>query len=283
MCGAGTPRQHLSPVSVMVHQTPRVHKTPDSIVLSGRVLQFLTGIRACLLLGASIPSISSVSVPAPFIGNLLSLQHSLLIMFWLKYLRYFIACSLSANEVLSSPQLEGSTNPDVELGQEIYLNTPSSSQGSSLASQPDPKTPSDSPFNEITNGLHLPEIFSLNSQQNPASYLVTEPNYPPASQDSAFAPFDENEGLTNVIPSLPSFPQLNNLFPQGNYPDPKVPPDTQTDATERKKPDCNDGKFAFCCQQGPPTRGANIKGVPPEELRKRERERKSRLRKCRNC
>lgn len=204
-------------------------------------------------------------------------------MFWLKYSRYLIACSLSASEVLSSPQLEGSTNPDVGLSQEIDLNTPSSNQGNLIAFQPDSKTPSDSQFNEITNDLHLAGISPPNSQQYPASNPVIESKSPPASQDSAFAPFDENGGLTNVIPSLPSFPQLNILFPQGNNPDPKVPQDTQTDATERKKPDCNDGKFAFCCQQGPPNRGANIKGVPPEELRKRQRERKSRLRKCKNC
>lgn len=232
-------------------------KLRDSYFLSGRVVQFLTGIRVCLLLGVSTSSsISSVSVPAPLTGNLLSLRHSLLIMFWLRYSRYLIACSLSACEVLSSPQLEGSTNPDVERSQEIYLNTPSSSQGSFIA---------------------------LNSQENLASNVAIEPNYPPASQDSAFVPFDENGGLTNVIPSLPSFPQLNNLFPQGNHPNPKVPQDTQTDATERKKPDCNDGKFAFCCQQGPPTRGVNIQGLSPDELSKRQRERKLRLRKCKIC
>lgn len=177
-------------------------------------------------------------------------------MFWLKHSRYLIACSLSASEVLSSPQLEGSTNPDVALDQEIYLNTPSSNQGSFIA---------------------------LNSEQNPSSNLVIEPNYSPAFQDSAFVPFDENGGLTDVIPSLPPFPQLNNIFPQGNHPDPKVPQDTQTDEIVRKKPDCNHGKFAFCCQQGPPERGVNTKGVPPEELRRRRDERKSRLRKCRNC
>lgn len=177
-------------------------------------------------------------------------------MFWLKFSHYLIACSLSASEVLSSPQLEGSTDPDVERSQEIYLNTPSSSQGGFIA---------------------------LNSQENSDSNLVIEPNYSPASQDSALVPFDENGGLTNVIPSFPSFPQLNNLFPQGNHPDPKVPQDTQTDATERKKPDCNDGKFAFCCQQGPPTRGVSRTGLSPEELSKRRRERKSRLRKCSKC
>lgn len=211
------------------------------------------------------------------------MQHSVFIMFWLKYSRYLIACSLSASEVLSSPQLEGSANPDVGLSQEIYWNTPSSNQGNLIASQPESKTPSDNPFDEITNDLHLAGIFSPNSQQNPASNAVIEPKSSPASQDSAFAPFDENGGLTNVIPSLPSFPQLNILFPQGNDPDLKVPPDTQIDTTERKKPDCNDGKFAFCCRQGPPRRGANTRGVPPEEVGKRKHERKSRLRKCRNC
>lgn len=230
-----------------------------------------------------IPSISSVSVPASFIGNLLSMQHSLFIMFWLKYSRYLIACSLSASEVLSSPQLEGSANPDIGLSQEIDLNTPSSNQGNLIASQPDSKTPSDNSFTEITNDLHLAGVSSPNSQQNPASNPVIEPESTPASQDSAFAPFDENGGLTNVIPSLPSFPQLNIPFPQGNPPAPKVPPDTQTDATERKKPDCKNGKFAFCCQQGPPIRGANTEGLSPEELRKRQQERKSRLRKCGNC
>lgn len=238
-------------------------KVRDSFFTSGRVLQFHTTIRACLLLRASIP------VQSP--------PYSLFIMFWLKYSRYLIACSLSASEVLSSPQLEGSANPDMGLSQS------SSNQGNLIASQPDSKTPSDNPFNKITNDLHLAAISSPNSQQNPASNPVIEPQSAPASQDSAFAPFDENGGWPNMIPSLPSFPQLNIPFPQGNPPDPKVPPDAQTDATERKEPDCKDGKFAFCCQQGPPERGANTKRVSPEELRKRQRERKSRLRKCKKC
>ena len=240
-----------------------------------------------------MPQSPSFRSPASFDGNLLSLQRSLFIMFWLKYSRYVIACSLSASEVLSSPQLDGSTNPDIGLSQETDLHTTPSppNQGSLIASQPDSEIPSDNQFNEITNDLHLAGIFSPpNSQQNPASNAVIEPNPqvspPPASQNSALAPFDENGGLTNVIPSLPSFPQLNNLFPQqGNQnPDPKVPlQDTQTDANERKQPDCNDGKFAFCCQQGHPKRGPNIQGIPPEELERRQRERKSRLRKCRRC
>ena len=204
-------------------------------------------------------------------------------MFWLKYSRYLIACSLSASEVLSSPQLEGSTNPDIGLSLETDLNTPSPNQGSLIASQPDSGIPSDNPFNKITNGLPLTGILSPNSQQIPTSNPVIGPTPLPASQDYALTPFDENGGLTNVIPSLPSFPQLNNLFPQGNNPDPKVPQDTQTDATERKQPDCNDGKFAFCCQKGPPVRAPNKQGIPPEEQRRRQRERKSRLRTCRRC
>lgn len=203
-------------------------------------------------------------------------------MFWLKYSHYLIACSLSASEVLSSPQLEDSTNTEIGLSQETELNTPLPNQGSLIAFQPDSGIPSNNPFNEITNGLQLSGIFSLDSQQNPTSNLVIEPTPPAASQVSAFVPIDENGGLTNVIPSVPLFPQLNNLFPQGN-PDPKVPQDTQTDAPERKQPDCKDGKFAFCCQKGPPKRGPSKKGITPEELLKRQRERKSRLRKCVQC
>lgn len=202
------------------------------------------------------------------------------------FLQYLIACILPVTGVLSASQLQDSANPGMGLGQEGDLNTLSLNQGDLIASQPDSITPPDQLFNGIGNKLQTGTLSSNIGQQNSFSNPAIEQKIIPPSQDSALIPFDENGGLTNVIPSFPSLPQLN-IFPQGGNPDPdpKIPPDTQTDSpTERKEPECKDDKFAFCCQEGPPVRGPNKTGIDsPEVLRERERERKSRLRDCRKC
>lgn len=205
-------------------------------------------------------------------------------MFFIQYTPHLIACIFSVTGVLSAPQLQDSANPGMGGSQEGDLNTLSLNQGDLIASQPDSNTPSGHSFNEIGNILQTSTLSSNIGQPNSFSNPVIEPNIIPLSQDSALVPFDENGGLTNVIQSFPSFPQLN-IFPQGGDPDPQIPPDTQTNSpTEREEPDCKDEKFAFCCQQGPPARGPNKVGIlSPEVLLERERERKSRLGNCKKC
>lgn len=205
-------------------------------------------------------------------------------MFFLQYTPHLIACILPVTGVLSASQLQDSANPGMGLSQEGDLNTLSLNQGDLIASQPDSNTPSDQLFNEIKNKPQTGTLSSNIGQQNSFSNPAIEQKIIPPSQDSALVPFDENGGLTNVIPSFPSLPQLN-IFPQGSKADPKIPPDTQTDSpTERKEPNCKDDKFAFCCQKGPPVRGPNKTGIDsPEVLLERKRERKSRLRNCRKC
>lgn len=208
-----------------------------------------------------------------------SLRHFLYIMFFLKYSTYLISI-LSITGVLSSPQIQDSIKSDVRLRRERDFNSLSTNQGNSISFQPDSSTPSDQSLNEITIKLQQAGTLPPDSELNSISNTLLEPEFSPPPQDSALVPFDENGGLTNIIPS---FPQLN-LFPQSDTPDPNIPPDTHTDSpTERKEPDCQYGKFAFCCQQGPPARGTNKKGLSPAVLRERERERTSRLGKCRKC
>lgn len=103
-------------------------------------------------------------------------------------------------------------------------------------------------------------------------------NIPPdTSKDSALQ-FDGNDGVTNVVP--PNFPNLlRTFFPNGI---PQFDPDgVNRWFTRPQQPGCDDGKFAFCCQLGPPRFRQNNDKPIATEAQKQEIER--RLRKCRIC
>lgn len=228
---------------------PKIHFVWDSVSLAGRLFSF-----AVLLFGT---------------------------MFFAKYSPYFIVYILSITGVLSTPQIQGIAKSDVGLSQEGDLDDLPPSQAISLAFQQDPNSLSDHSLSEVAASLQLAKTFSPDSET--FSILTPKLEFTPPIQNFALVALDENGGFTDVFPSFPSFPQLN-ILPQSGKSDPEIPSNTHTDSkTERKEPHCQHGKFAFCCQRGPPSRGANKVGISPDVLRERERERKSRLSKCKKC
>lgn len=73
-------------------------------------------------------------------------------------------------------------------------------------------------------------------------------------------------GDDSPVPSVPLLDILNNAIqgnPSTNDPERRIEPihDPEERLTKPEKPDCEDGKFAFCCNQGYPD-GPTMKGVP---------------------
>ena len=103
-------------------------------------------------------------------------------------------------------------------------------------------------------------------------------NILPDEPKDSVALFDGNDGVTNVVPQ--TFPSpLRIFFPDGL---PKFDPEGVIRwFTEPKEPSCDDGKFAFCCQMGPPA--FQQRKNYPTATDERKQEVKRRLRKCRNC
>lgn len=148
-----------------------------------------------------------VSVPTSFTGIVLPAQHSLVIMLWLQYSRYLIACSLLASEVLSLPELEGSASPDVGLSLELDLNTLSSNQGNFIASRSDLNTPSDYSFNEITNNI----------------YPADQPQTPPRVPKLRLCPIWREWRLDKHNPILTLLTPTKYSIPRGQWSRPQSP------------------------------------------------------------
>lgn len=179
---------------------------------------------------------------------------------------YLIVSVLSAVEVLSSPQFQDSalsgdpdgalTTPGAVPGDVTNWN-----QGSLIASG--------SPQGQ---NLWPGDSNLLLSDQGGSDTNIL----PDVPKDSALL-FDGNDGVTNVVPTFPS--PLRIFFPDGL-------PQLDLDGvirwfTEPHQPLCDSGKFAFCCQQGPPA-FQQRKDKPPATQERKE-EVKRRLRKCRIC
>lgn len=180
---------------------------------------------------------------------------------------YLIVSILSAVEVLSSPQFQDSAlSGDPDLG----LTTPGAvfsdvtywNQGSLIASgspQGQNLSPGDS------NVL-------LSNQGGSDTKIL-----PDIPKDSALL-YDGNDGVTNIAP--PNFPNpLRIFFPNGL---PQFDPNGVIRwFTEPEEPVCDNGKFAFCCQQGPAA--FQQKKARPPATQEQKQEYTRRLRKCRNC
>lgn len=153
----------------------------------------------------------------------------------------------------------------------------------SVALQSDADTPSDEKPNGITfDQTHLegdnfvPRQSTLVSASLPGAAEISQE---PAgnSQDSAFLPWgDENEGVPDLIPnlpslSLPSLPNPNQIFEN-----------MMKGGIQPQEPDCDDGLFSFCCESGPP-RSKIKQGTPAARVLEIEAERKQRLRECVKC
>lgn len=180
---------------------------------------------------------------------------------------YVLISALSAVPVvLSSPQLQDSTlltNPDwaVNPGAAVSNDDTTGDQGSLIAS-------GDLQGKNLWHGDSdlLPQLGGYDT-----NILPDEPK-------DSIALFEGNDGVTNVAP--PTFPNpLRIFFPDGL---PQLDPDGAIRwFTEPKDPSCDDGKFAFCCQMGPPQFIQRKKYPVATEERKQEVQR--RLRKCRLC
>lgn len=120
----------------------------------------------------------------------------------------------------------------------------------------------------------LPSHSTLLSASVPGAEIIKQAA--DNSQDSALLPWDDNGGVPDLIPnlpslSLPSFPDalkvFENIMKGGVWPE---------------EPDCDDGLFSFCCESGPP-KSTIKKGTSADRILEIEAERKQRLRGCVKC
>lgn len=189
------------------------------------------------------------------------------VMIVLQSFCYLIVSILSVVEVLSSSQFQDpvlSGDPDWALSTPgaVSSDVTSWNQGSLIAS----------------GSPQGPNLWPGNSNLLISNQGGSDTNTPPdIPKDSALL-FDGNDGVTDVAP--PNFPNpLRIFFPDGL---PQFDPAGVIRwFTQPHKPRCDNGKFAFCCQQGPPN-FQQKKDKPPATQERRE-EIKRRLRKCRNC
>ena len=215
-------------------------------------------------------------------------------MFFLQHSFYLVASTLLAAKAFSSPQ--DSTNSGGNLDVALNLASDSSDltnplvQGSFIAIQPNVNTPPDQGSNSINNGIaysidqvdlqvaNLPfnQLNSVSASAGPDTNTPSD-----NSQNNALL-FDNtggSGGLTDILPPLPA--PLHDFFPNGL---PKLDPDGVIRWFDRpREPNCDSGKFAFCCQQGPAKLKRSRKsGVAPPTA-EQIAEHGQRLRKCRNC
>lgn len=197
---------------------------------------------------------------------------------------YLVVSILLATEAYSSPQdSANSGNPVLELNptrESSDLTNPD--QQSLIAFQSSSSTPSDQgsiPFKDIAN--NQADFLAGNLSPNHLKLFTDSvvPNINPlrdSSQDTAFR-VDGAGGATDIVPSFPA--PLVHFFPNGL---PEFDPEGVIRwFTRPEQPICDEGKFAFCCQQGPPQfLWRQKEGNPTEENRA---ERAQRMRKCRNC
>lgn len=215
-------------------------------------------------------------------------------MFFLQHSFYLVASIFLATKVFSSPQ--DSTNSGGNLDEALNLASDSSDltnplvQGGLIAIQPNVNTQPDRGSNSFNNGIAYstnqvdlqaanPPFNQLNSASASAGTDINNPS--DNSQNTALL-FDNTGGSGGLIDTLPLFPApLHDFFPNGI---PKFDPNGVIRWFNRpREPNCDSGKFAFCCQQGPAklkwSRNPNAAPPTAEQIA----EHAQRLRKCRNC
>lgn len=189
------------------------------------------------------------------------------VMIFLQSFCSLIVSTLSVVEVLSSsqsqdPVLSGDPYWAPSTAGAVSSDVKNWNQGSLIAS----------------GSLQGPNLWPGNSNLRLSNQGGSDTNTPlDIPKDSALL-FDGSDGVTNVAP--PTFPNpLRVIFPDG------LPQFDPAGAirwfTEPVKPQCDNGKFAFCCQEGPP--GFQQKKDKPPATQERKEEIRRRLRKCRNC
>lgn len=215
-------------------------------------------------------------------------------MILLQHFFHLVASILLATQVFSSPQDSATSGGDAE-NPYLAVNLESDStdltnppvQPSLTAIQPNLYTPpvqeSDLLGNRIAN-INSIDLEASNMWSNwltSGSASVGADNNTPSynSQNTALLSGDDTGGVTDVLPSFPA--PLIDFFPNGL---PKFDPDGVIRWFNRPtKPDCDTGKFAFCCQKGPAqlyrSRKPGVAPLTAEQIA----EHAQRLRTCRNC
>ena len=216
-------------------------------------------------------------------------------MVLLQHSFYLVASILLATKVFSSPQdsTNSGGNPDLALNlasdSSDLTNPPV--QGSLIAIQPNSNAPPDQGSNSFNNGIaniNQIDLQAGNLSPNLLSSISASagPDINSASDNSQNTAllFDDTTtgggaGVTDILPSFPA--PLLDFFPNGL---PKFDPNGVIRWFKRpKEPKCDNGKFAFCCQQGPAQlKWSRKPGVAPPTAEKIA-EHAQRLRKCRNC
>lgn len=215
-------------------------------------------------------------------------------MILLQHFSYLVASFLLATKVFSSPQDSATTggnaeNPYLALNLESDLTelTNPLAQSSLTAIQPQFNTRPDQ-GSELSDN-HIANINSIDLEAssiwpNPLTSASAStgadsdsPSY--NSQNTALLSDDDAGGVTDVLPSLPT--PLIDFFPNGL---PKFDPDGVIRWFNRPtRPNCDTGKFAFCCQKGPAQLYRSRKPGAAPPTAEQIAEHAQRLRKCRNC
>lgn len=215
-------------------------------------------------------------------------------MILLQHFFHLVASILLATQVFSSPQdsaTSGGNAPNHYLALNLkgdLTDLPNSpAQSSRTAIQPNLNTPpvqeSDLLGNRIANinpiDFEASNIWPnrLTSDSTSVGADNNTPSY--NSQNTALLSDDDIGGVTDVLPSFPA--PLIDFFPHGL---PKFDPDGVIRWFKHPtRPNCDTGKFAFCCQKGPAHLYRSRKpGVAPPTA-EQIAEHAQRLRNCRNC
>lgn len=213
-------------------------------------------------------------------------------MVLIQYSFYLIASFFLATKAFSSPQdftISGGY-PDLALNlasdPSDLTNPPV--QGSLIAIQSNFNTPPDRGSNSINNGIaNINQIDLQPGNLSPnllSSFSVSagaDINTPSDNSQNSALLFDDPEGggATDLSPSFPA--PLLDFFPNGL---PKFDPNGVIRWFKRPtEPKCDNGKFAFCCQQGPAQFQRSRKGGVAPPTAEQRAEHAQRLRKCRNC
>lgn len=213
-------------------------------------------------------------------------------MFFLQHYFYLVASILLATKVFSSPQDStnsgGNLDPAQNLASDSSDLTNPLGQGSLIAIQPNVNTPPDQGSTSFNKGIAYINQVDLQAANLPFNQLNSasasagpDINIPSDNSQNNALLFDDtgSGGVTDIVPSFPA--PLHDFFPNGL---PKLDPNGVIRWFKSPtEPQCDSGKFAFCCQQGPAKlKWSRNPGVAPPTA-EQIAEHAQRLRKCRNC
>lgn len=215
-------------------------------------------------------------------------------MILLQHFFYLVASILLATKVFSSLE-DSATSGGYAENPYLALNLESDSadlanppaQSSLTAIQPIFNTPPVEGYDLLGDGianinsinLEASNIWPNRLTSGSASAGADNNNPWYNSQNTAFLFDDDTGGVTDVLPSFPA--PLIDFFPNGL---PKFDPDGVIRWFKHPtRPNCDTGKFAFCCQKGPAQLYRSRKTGAAPLTAEQIAEHAQKLRKCRNC